>query len=58
MSPGLLMLIEQGDFYSPQVGSYKLAWDNSYSTFYRKVRCIHENKQLSSEMALVISFFM
>ncbi|XP_002980642.2 uncharacterized protein LOC9656263 [Selaginella moellendorffii] len=26
----------QGNFYSPGVGSYKLVWDNSYSTFYRK----------------------
>ncbi|KAL2620041.1 hypothetical protein R1flu_000246 [Riccia fluitans] len=27
----------QGDFPSPFVGQYKLIWDNSYSTFYRKV---------------------
>ncbi|KAI5062251.1 hypothetical protein GOP47_0022790 [Adiantum capillus-veneris] len=26
----------QGNFYSPSVGSYKLTWDNSYSTFMRK----------------------
>lgn len=26
----------QGNFYSPSVGSYKLIWDNTYSTFYRK----------------------
>lgn len=27
---------DQGNFYSPSVGCYKLIWDNSYSTFYRK----------------------
>ncbi|OAE23402.1 hypothetical protein AXG93_1660s1610 [Marchantia polymorpha subsp. ruderalis] len=27
----------QGDFPSPFVGHYKLVWDNSYSTFYRKI---------------------
>eukprot|EP00249_Psilotum_nudum_P012266 c23683_g1_i1 orf=272-1675(+) len=26
----------QGNFYSPCVGSYRLTWDNTYSTFYRK----------------------
>ncbi|CAM6124898.1 unnamed protein product [Calypogeia fissa] len=29
--------LNQGDFYSPQVGQYTLIWDNSYSNFYRKV---------------------
>eukprot|EP00246_Nothoceros_aenigmaticus_P011151 TRINITY_DN2929_c0_g1_i3.p1 TRINITY_DN2929_c0_g1~~TRINITY_DN2929_c0_g1_i3.p1 ORF type:complete len:440 (+),score=82.33 TRINITY_DN2929_c0_g1_i3:485-1804(+) len=27
---------DQGNFYSPSVGCYKLIWDNSYSTFNRK----------------------
>lgn len=26
----------QGNFYSPSVGSYKLVWDNTYSTFMKK----------------------
>lgn len=26
----------QGNFYSPFVGSYKIIWDNTYSMFYRK----------------------
>ncbi|KAH7415287.1 hypothetical protein KP509_14G036100 [Ceratopteris richardii] len=26
----------QGNFYSPSVGSYKLTWDNTYSTFMKK----------------------
>eukprot|EP00250_Pteridium_aquilinum_P012267 c20610_g1_i1 orf=555-1874(-) len=26
----------QGNFFSPSVGSYKLIWDNTYSTFMRK----------------------
>jgi hypothetical protein len=34
---GGLLVVCQGNFCSPSIGTYKLIWDNTYSNFYRKI---------------------
>jgi hypothetical protein len=56
---GGLLVICQGNFCSPSIGTYKLIWDNTYSNFYRKVP---DNNIVSSnlkfEVFIVLSMLL